>query len=165
MTTEINKIIRITELLAASALLLVSCTKQVPAGNGEDGLVIFSLGVEGVAVAEQENGTKGTQMGSTSTLTSISVTGWNNDSSHNRFITNYTTLTVSGGTATSTIRWTKPYSKIFYAYANFPTGTAPSSTAYTAQTVTYTVPATAVSGPSSMAVSPRRSSPSSSVCS
>lgn len=127
----------------ASALLLSSCTKQAPSGNGEDGLVTFSLGVEGVAVSEQENGTKGTQMGSTSTLTSISVTGWNNDSSHNRFITNYTTLTVSGGTATSTIRWTKPYSKIFYAYANFPTGTAPASTAYTAQTVAYTVPATA----------------------
>ena len=140
--TDMNKTFKLAAMAVAASLLLSSCTKQAPAGNGEDGLVTFSLGVEGVAVAEQENGTKAGQI---SSIDKFKVTAWNNDTSDKTaFISGYQEYSYSGSTVSTDKRWTKPYNKIFYAYANLPgSGATVASADYTGQTLTYTVPATA----------------------
>lgn len=128
-------------LTAAGMFLVSSCNRSaVPDAIPSEGkCVSFSVTVDGEATAMPEEGTKATRV---TTVSSFNVTAWNNDpADQGRFISGYTGVDVTSEAATTNIRWTKPYDKIFFAYANTPeSGATVSSVAPTAQTLTYTVP-------------------------
>ena len=124
--------------MTTTALLLVGCDRTAePEGAGDNRFVNFSVVVSGEATA-----TKGTMLDSSSDLSKISATAWNNDGSdHGAFISGYRDFTLTAGKATTDVRWKKPYAKIFYAYANLPAdGANVTSSTYDGQTFTYTVP-------------------------
>lgn len=128
-------------LTAAGMFLVSSCNRSaVPdAIPSEEKCVSFSVTVDGEATAMPEEGTKATRV---TTVSSFNVTAWNDDpADQGRFISGYAGVDVTSEAATTNIRWTKPYGKIFFAYANIPeSGATVFSVAPTAQTLTYTVP-------------------------
>lgn len=136
-----NIILSFSLVMLSAALLTVSCGRTAIPDNleGDNLRVNFTIGIQNSTVLGGD-GTKAAMLGSTSTLNSIFVSGWDNDSGHGEFIPAYMEFDVSGGTAATDIRWTKPLAKQFYAYANLPASASVANTSYSSQMLTYTVP-------------------------
>ena len=141
----INNILLFT---AIGALLLSSCSRTAEPAILGDGCVTFSaeLAAEATATADDASGSKAaTKAAQINSISKFKVTAWNNNGSdHGSFISGYQEYNYTSGTVSTSIRWTKPYAKVFYAYANLPeSGATVTSADYTGQTLTYTVPADA----------------------
>lgn len=121
--------------LAAAALLAAGCAGRIDPQGECDGTVGFAVDVAG-SIEEVKAGTKadGDQ-----TIASFKVAAYNNDGSdHDPFIAPGTNVTVSDSKGSTDIRWTKPYAKVFYAYANLPASGASVTPAYDGQTLEFT---------------------------
>ena len=130
----------VTSALLAAVLLPSGCSRGIePQGNDIE-TVNFAVGVAN-CVEVQDDATKAA---AATSISSFKVAAFNNSGSdHNQFIAPGTNVNVSGTSATTGIRWTKPYAKVFYAYANLPENGSTVTPAYDGQTLAYTVPATA----------------------
>ena len=129
--------------LAASAILLSGCSRTAEPETLGDGCVTFSaeLAAEATATADDATGSKAaTKAAQITSIDKFKVTAWNNDASdHDAFISGYKDFELTAGKATTDIRWTKPYAKVFYAYANLPaSGATVTSDNGTGQTLNYT---------------------------
>ena len=121
--------------LAAAAVLAAGCAGRIDPQGYCDGTVSFAVDVAG-SIEEVKAGTKA---GDAQTISSFKVAAYNNNGSdHEQFIAPDTEVTVSGSSASTGIRWTKPYNKVFYAYANLPASGANVTPAYDGQTLTFT---------------------------